>query len=123
MHKLPPAQEIFDLVTTHLFTQNRRAEQYDGACAYRFDGLRCAVGVLIPDNVYCPAFEGKAVGTLIEEFFLFGLADWREHGPLLSKLQRIHDNCPTLSDETFDRIELERRLLACAAHFSLEYRR
>lgn len=123
MHKLPPAQEIFDLVTTHLFTQNRRAEEYDDGCFYRLAGLRCAVGVLIPDDLYCPAFEGKTVGTLIEELFLLGLADWREHGLLLSNLQKIHDNCPTLSDKTFNRIELERRLRACAERFSLEYRR
>lgn len=52
-------QEIFDKVTTHLLKQNQasRHSSLDGralsACMYRGpDGLKCAVGALIPDGVF-----------------------------------------------------------------------
>ena len=57
-------QETFTTVATHLLTQRRRsiarlAGQAIPSCAYRGEeGLRCAVGCLIPDEEYRPEFEG-----------------------------------------------------------------
>lgn len=52
-------QEIFEKVSRHLLTQNKRSmlvvpgDSTDHGCAYRGqDGLRCAVGCLITDEVY-----------------------------------------------------------------------
>jgi hypothetical protein len=124
MHKLPPAQEIFDLVTNHLFTQGRPARQDDGRCRYRMaGGLRCAVGVLISDELYKEEFEGAGAYRLIEVLYKLGIADWHEHAALLDHLQSIHDNCTQITVGAFNLIDLEDRLRAAAKSFSLEYRR
>ena len=124
MHKLPPAQEIFDLVVEHLFTQGRPA--YDGinGCMYRTPGgLRCAVGVLIPDNFYDKAFENTKASTLIQKLFDSDLADWRKHTKLLDALQLAHDACLREPTDAFNTTDLRERLLTVAKAFSLEYRR
>ena len=124
MHKLPSAQEVFDIVVNHLFTQGRPA--YDGVqgCMYRApDGLRCAVGALIPDDLYDPAFETNRSDLVIQELFEEGLADWRDYKELFSTLQETHDNCLRDPDETFNTTALARSLRDIAKEFSLEYRR
>jgi len=128
MHKLPSAQEVFDIVVNHLFTQGRPA--YDGVqgCMYRtHDGLRCAVGVLIPDNLYDPEFEGDTADCVIQKLFNKDLADWREHKGLLLALQEVHDECFVILRGTsaydFYTTALRAQLLKVAAKFSLEYRR
>ena len=124
MHKLPSAQEVFDLVVEHLFKQGRPAYDGNQGCRYRtHDGLRCAVGVLIPDDLYDPAFETNIAATVIQELFDADLADWREHKYLLNALQLAHDKCPCDPDGTFNTTDLARRLRNTAARFSLEYRR
>ena len=124
MHKLPSAQEVFDIVVNHLFTQGRPA--YDGVrgCMYRApDGLRCAVGVLIPDDLYDTEFETNSSDKVIHDLFKSGLADWREHEKLLLALQDAHDNSLRTSVYDFNTTALRTQLLKVAAEFSLEYRR
>ena len=124
MHKLPSAQEVFDIVVSHLFTQGRPA--YDGVqgCMYRApDGLRCAVGVLIPDDLYDPEFETNSSDKVIHDLFKSGLADWREHEKLLLALQDAHDNSLRTLVGDFNTTALRTQLLKVAAEFSLEYRR
>lgn len=54
-------QEIFDRVSSHLLTQGKPALR-DGECVYRTpEGLRCAIGCLIPDALYAVELEGIAV--------------------------------------------------------------
>jgi hypothetical protein len=90
-------QEIFDTVATHLFTQGKRAmvrdEDSDDStdfCAYRTaDGLKCAVGVLLPDELYVPAMENNSVYSLCRTFHL---PSWfHENSGLLGRLQEAHD--------------------------------
>lgn len=124
MHKLPSAQEVFDLVVDHLFEQGRPARQDDGRCRYRMgSGLRCAVGVLIPDELYKEEFEGAGACRLVDRLYAFEIADWREHKDLLDLLQNIHDECSQTTVGAFNLIALEERLRAAAEYFSLEYRR
>lgn len=56
-------QETFDKVVVHMRKQGKRAiYPIHNACAYRTaDKLSCPAGYLIPDDLYDPAFEGKAV--------------------------------------------------------------
>ena len=50
-------QELFDRVATHLLTQGERARGVD-SCLYRTHyGLSCAVGGVIPDDLYHPGIE------------------------------------------------------------------
>ena len=58
-------QEIFDKVYRHLLTQNAKSMRFGlrngKQCAYRGDdGLKCAIGCLIPDDKYDPIIEGAA---------------------------------------------------------------
>jgi hypothetical protein len=126
MHKLPSAQEVFDIVVNHLGTQRRPAYNRNGisGCMYRApSGLSCAVGALIPDNLYDPEFEGDKADCVIQKLFNKDLADWREHKGLLLALQEVHDECFVISRGTFSIRDLRNRLLAVAEDFSLEYRR
>ncbi|WP_028210747.1 hypothetical protein [Paraburkholderia mimosarum] len=91
-------QGVFDYVVSHLLPQNAQATAPGSAkCMYRApDGKRCAVGWLIPDDVYSPAFEFIGVRDLAAALaardygrrfaeFLFA------HMPLLRELQGVHD--------------------------------
>lgn len=88
------AQEIFDTVAKHLFKQGQRATDPDGGvmCSYRgANGTKCAVGVLIPDELYDAVMEGKTLDGLIS-CTMVALPDWMmEHWTLLGWLQDEHD--------------------------------
>ena len=97
-------QEIFDKVATHLLTQNKKAqspvvpgEQIKPKCLYRApDGSKCAVGCLIPDDLYDPAIEGSSVADDIVWEAATGELDYDRAeefalGDLLTQLQITHD--------------------------------
>ena len=88
-------QEAYDRVCAHLQKQGCQSVALYGSinrCVYHTpDGLRCAIGALIPKELYEPSMEGLAVNVLppsfasVEELF---------HGvslELLSGLQWVHD--------------------------------
>ena len=89
-------QELFNIVATHLLTQNARSlgGTTEDICAYRGDnGLKCAVGVLISDKYYEEKFEGLpcSAGVVLKALELslgFLTADQID---LLTRLQIIHD--------------------------------
>ena len=62
-------QEIFDSVLAHLRKQGDASLNASGKCAYRGEGgTACAVGCLIPDELYDPRIEscttrGSRVGA------------------------------------------------------------
>ena len=88
------AQEIFDTVATHLLKQGRRAVNPDipHMCHYRgANGTACAVGVLIPDEVYDPMMEGRTVVKLVNDS-TFEIPKWMaKNATLLAWLQNVHD--------------------------------
>jgi len=93
------AQTIFDTVVDHLFTQGRPAVAGNGFCAYRgANGAKCAVGILIPDDLYDPKMDnmdnaddgnGYGVSMLLNTFGLLNFL--RPHTKLLWGLQDTHD--------------------------------
>ena len=92
------AQEIFDKVATHLFTQGCRSapnhKDTAGVCLYRGpNGTSCAVGVLIPDEIYAQEMEGVTITNLLdEEDNDWKLPSWmHENEALLTSLQGVHD--------------------------------
>lgn len=94
-------QEAFDLAAKHLLAQGVKSREkadssspYPPACAYRGeDGLKCAIGALIPDDQYSPNMENMSVSILLrQEYcppilksgdltkgFLQGLQDAHDH--------------------------------------------
>lgn len=88
------SQEVFDTVAKHLFGQGRPAAKLDefgdpDGCFYRSaDGLKCAIGALIPDDQYDPEFEGSAASTIAHAIpSLHGVSS-----SLLDCLQGVHDS-------------------------------
>lgn len=81
-------------------------DKLQGMCMYRLgefatSPVRCAFGVLIPDELYEPVMEGKDARSVTEEFpqleGLFsedalGLAIGNPGTLFLVALQRVHDN-------------------------------
>lgn len=68
-------------------------------CAYRGDnGLKCAIGHVIPDSIYTADMEGRAVMevyTMYPEFktLLTGEGEWEVNmASFLEALQSVHDN-------------------------------
>ena len=102
-------QEIFDTVAAHLLEQKEtcviRTSSGTDFCAYRGDrGMMCAIGVLVPDNLYEQSMEGGPVYALLEEWPEVCKAIWgrKKMAPyqkkFLSDLQLIHDE---LNPETW----------------------
>ncbi len=97
-------QEIFDTVAKHLLTQNRQSVTLICTCLYRGpEGLKCAIGCLIPDELYKPAIERHPVFSLIckperlgytqqQQADLAKLGFTKDNELFLTRLQKIHDN-------------------------------
>lgn len=84
-------QEFFDKTITHLVTQGRPAMTAAGTCKYRTtDGLKCAIGCHIPDELYSRRMEGDSVYQLVERY-----PETQKYIPetltLAADLQDIHD--------------------------------
>lgn len=78
-------QETFDRVAKHLLKQNKKSVN-GTQCMYRSsDGLQCALGCLIPDELYVPSLEGTTLRTSTELRNIF--ADYNHD--LLHSLQRV----------------------------------
>jgi hypothetical protein len=100
-------QEVFDRVWDYFITKgNPPAVSDEGfgsvkLCRYRTkDGRRCAIGCLIPDELYeeglegCPARFIPHASPALEELFA-GVST-----ELLTRLQVKHDTCAKEGDET-----------------------
>lgn len=60
-------QEAFDKIATHLLTQDSKAMDGAGTCCYLTEeGLKCAIGCLIPEEKYDITMEGYGVIELRE---------------------------------------------------------
>jgi hypothetical protein len=60
-------QSVFDFIVRHLFKQGKRAIGKYG-CAYRVPdtNFKCAIGCLIPDDLYVKDIEGCSVRSIYE---------------------------------------------------------
>jgi hypothetical protein len=91
-------QEIFNKVSNHLLVQNEKSASTERsvgyACYYRYNGLKCAFGALIPDELYSKDLEGETVlSVLLKRPALNALLGIKsgEDREFLAELQRIHD--------------------------------
>lgn len=117
-------QEIFDTVYKHLVTQGKRSHE-DGYCKYRNpEGLKCAVGCLIPDDMYNPEFDDTEVngdtylGAILDQY---DMPDWMyAHKNLLTSLQMVHDAIDAW-DETGLSPYGHTEMRSLASHYKLEY--
>lgn len=90
------AQQIFDTVAIHLFTQGQQSRDngWSGRCAYKTKtGLTCAVGCLIQDY-YTPDMDLLDNVDIESVYYTFRktLPEWIEDNmELLQYLQSVHD--------------------------------
>ncbi len=92
----PTARQVFDRVATHMMSIRQLVHPVSiRSCRYRDGDLRCAIGCLIPDEVYSPTFESNAVQLLIDSVPWFTDSGLTAHARLLNSLQFIHDTQPT----------------------------
>ncbi len=90
-------QQAFEMAVKHLRKQGCRSQHsvsFVGTttCMYRMNGLKCAVGALIPDEMYQKSFEGIGIGELINDFADLNNLFKTVNITLLEQLQHIHDN-------------------------------
>lgn len=101
-------EKIFSSVKSHLLLQGGKSERRISATvrnqpAYRSDvgnDFKCAIGCLLPDELYDPDFEGTNIRHLLEQHEplqnYFELSDCldtrREEINFLNALQQVHDS-------------------------------
>lgn len=119
-------QEMFDKIWNHFIEEDAPWSVTEkGGCRYRGeDGKKCAVGLLLPDSLYHPDMEGKAIERVFQHFpevkEFFG-----EHNMhFLDACQRAHDQTspiPAQAAEVWDGKPLfTNKLLEIARVFGLE---
>lgn len=60
------SQELFDQCVTHLLTQKERCVDEDDNCVYRGGaGKKCAIGGVLPDNLYKKVYESSDAVTVL----------------------------------------------------------
>lgn len=109
-------QEIFNTVSLHLINQRcKSVDEQSYFCCYRGpNGLKCAIGCLIPDNMYIKKMDnGYNVMQLVAEFNLPEY--FNDNSELLKLLQIVHDN----SDYKFNINKLKIQLKEVATIFNL----
>ena len=86
-------QEMFTKVWLGLQAQGWRQSIIGTTCRYRGpEGLKCAIGHLIPDDKYQSDWESSSIGYLLGRFpLLVGLHVTQEDVAFLEHLQRAHD--------------------------------
>lgn len=107
-------QEDFDTVITHLVNQGKRSiDSVRDMCLYRSeDGLKCAIGCLIPDDRYNPSIEDRLVTN--SEFLKF-FPEFALDATFYCELQSLHDdfNCGYKSKS------FHRRVISIAEEYDL----
>lgn len=98
-------QEAFDKIVRHLFSMKHRSlRPGDGEeCVYRSeDGNKCAIGCLIPDELYNPSFENLGVVALCERSEVIRTLFKEVSIDMLRDLQFAHDSPFHWNDGGFD---------------------
>lgn len=120
-------QHEFDAVVEHLFKQGRPAKQKH-FCKYRTeDGLSCAVGCRIPDEMYTDDMEARNASYLIDGFNdgKYSLpSELPAYKDMFTELQRVHDGWPnvgSLEHPMYHKGDLDEELQRVAIKFGLTY--
>lgn len=124
-------QETFDAVLFGIRAQGKPSWGYvsgvtGGLCLYRGpNGLKCAAGLLLPDEAYKPSFENERVNGVDGPGAALRLAGYFD-ATLLNRLQNCHDMAASAqSRERFSDAEFIRRfnkaMQLVAEEYSLKY--
>lgn len=110
-------QETYEKVRDHLLKQGKQSMTVDKRnrenCLYRGpNGLKCAIGCIIPDDLYRPEMEGKgAESEALADVRLALGATSLDDVTFLTDLQELHDECePQAWPDRLTRFALEHGL-------------
>jgi hypothetical protein len=108
-------QEMFDKVANHLFNQGCKSADAC-RCLYRGpNGTKCAIGCLIPDELYKLAFESETLSYILVDYLInFDSVGYR----FLADLQLLHDTFDRKGSESWEGY-LNRRLKGFAIDHNL----
>lgn len=84
--RLATAQEVFSQARDHLLSQMEKSYRPEGACLYRYDGLKCAGGCFVSEEEYNKSMEGEIWRNLVSKGIVTPV-----NSELISELQHIHD--------------------------------
>jgi hypothetical protein len=92
-------REVFDKVKKHLLTQRAKSEG-DFGCLYRGPhGRKCAVGCLIPDEMYKRSLEGVTFGNdVVVQCLLKDTGVPESSFDMLRDLQQLHDMTGSIAE-------------------------
>ena len=94
-------QRAFTEMMRGLWKQGKPAIGSQGECRYRMSGLKCAVGMLIPDENYRPIMEGMAVADIMAKLHDYTSDDkftlYEQEWDFLRDVQATHDSLKTIS--------------------------
>lgn len=79
-------QEIFWKIKNHLLSQNKKCVNSKGKCVLRFENLKCAASVLIPDNDYSEKLEQSNFFDFLKDSGYI-----KNELDLIADLQLMHD--------------------------------
>lgn len=129
-------QKLFDLVSEKLIAQGRGSftivDSNRVSCAYRnTDGLKCAIGHLIPDELYDPKMENGTAFSVLNNFpklknYIFSefksdafLHNTIQEIEFLDDLQLVHDSSCSVDTPIWDMTEFKKSLTTFANKYSL----
>jgi hypothetical protein len=126
-------QKMFDTAAVGMLRQGKQSKSRTGKCAYRGDnGCKCAVGFLIPDELYDNDLEGIGIWELehSDQYDALNTAKFREtliqmrmtdseRLGLLGALQSCHDSAWGQQKPSFTRDLWHQELTRIARDFSL----
>jgi hypothetical protein len=94
-------QAVVDKVLKHLWDQGRVSYDHSlNGCAYRGeDGTKCAIGILIPDDIYSFDMEGKNFRQLCQQHnAVANLPEIQAIMEVGEVMQQLHDDLQGRSD-------------------------
>lgn len=97
-------QRLCDIAVKGVLQQRRPSTFADGKCAYRGEeGTKCAIGFLIPDELYTPHMEMKGIAS-IHFYDVRVNQDIADDNCIaaLSDLQHAHDSSAKSTQRTLD---------------------
>lgn len=118
-------QQAYDRMREYFARPDAQQAADDGNCAYRAeDGSKCAIGCLIPDDLYDPEMEGASTAHLFDRFHWLPFAP--DDVEFYRRAQRIHDTWTPYYDQK-ENIPFQEWMLsgldALAAEWGLKVRR
>jgi|LakMenE18May11ns_1017448.scaffolds.fasta_scaffold9119723_2 hypothetical protein len=95
LDELKTDRDVFEFIRDHLLKQGERSlMDNELTCAYLgTEGKKCAVGVLIREDIYHSSIEEKPVNhSLLRSAVTKSVPNWIINTDMLGELQFIHDD-------------------------------